>query len=256
MVGTEAMGRFAGKAALVVGGASGIGRAVAHRLAEEEARLAIADLDHRAADRLAAELDGFAFRMDVTDEGQVAGTLGRCRDTLGGLHVIFSSAGLLASGEIVSTDLATWNSCLEVNLTGAFLVAKHAVPILRDAGGGAILFTSSTAGLVGSAGQGAYCAAKFGIVGLTKALAAEVAGAGIRVNCLCPGWVDTGFNDPVWAFLGGRERAEAALLATVPLRRQASPEEIAAAAVFLLSEEASYITGSEFVVDGGLLGVR
>jgi dihydroanticapsin dehydrogenase len=250
------MERFRGRTALVVGGASGIGRAVARRLAEEGARVAVADLNREGAAGLAAELDGLVFGVDVTDEAGVAETLARAHEELGGLQAVFSSAGLLSAGEIAATDLATWNRCLGVNLTGAFLVAKYAFPILRDGGGGAILLTSSTAGLVGSPGQSAYCAAKFGIVGLTKALAAETAKDGIRVNCLCPGWVNTAFNDPVWEFLGGRGGAELELLATVPLRRQASPEEIAAAAAFLLSDDASYVTGAEFVIDGGLLAVR
>jgi len=250
------MERFEGRAALVVGGASGIGRAVARRLADEGARVAVADLDLQGATRVATAIGGLMLGVDVTDEASVAETFVRARDEFGGLHAVFSSAGVLTAGEIAATDLAIWNRCIGVNLTGAFLVAKHAVPILRDAGGGAILLTSSTSGLVGSRGQGAYCAAKFGIVGLTKALADETAQDRIRVNCLCPGWVDTLFNDPVWEFLGGRERAEGELLASVPLRRQASPKEIAGAAAFLLSDDASYVTGTALEIDGGLVGSR
>lgn len=250
------MGRFEGKSALVVGGAGGIGRAVAWRLAEEGARVAVADLNAEGASRTAEEIEGLALAVDVTDEAGVAQTVSRARDELGGLQAVFSSAGLLAAGEVDEMDLDTWNRCLTVNLTGAFLVAKHAVPAVRASGGGAILLTSSTSGLVGSRGQGAYCAAKFGIVGLTKALADEVGADRIRVNCLCPGWVDTPFNDPVWDFLGGKEGAEDELLSSVPLHRQGSPEEVAGAAAFLLSEDASYVTGTALEIDGGLLGVR
>ncbi len=144
---------------------------------------------------------------------------------------------------------------LAVNLKGAFLVAKQTIPHLK-ATRGSIVFTGSTSSLAGARGQGAYCASKAGIVGLARALADELADYGIRVNAVCPGWVDTSFNDPVWRHAGGRAAAEERLLSGVPLRRQGRPEEIAATMLFLASDAASYITGEVLAVDGGLMAIR
>ena len=247
-------GRFEGRTALVVGGAGGIGRAIAHRLADEGARVAIADLNLAGARAIAAEVGGLASGIDVTDEASVREALGRVAHEAGPFSAVVSTAGYLPAASLEHTTLEDWERSLAVNATGAFLVAKHAVPVLRERGGGAILLFSSTSGISGAPGEAAYAAAKAAVIGLTRVAAAEFAEHGIRVNCLCPGWVDTPFNDPVWEFLGGREAAEPAELAAVPLGRQGRPEEIAATAAFLLSDDASYITGVSYEVDGGVTG--
>jgi NAD(P)-dependent dehydrogenase (short-subunit alcohol dehydrogenase family) len=249
-------GRVAGKGALLVGGGGAIGAAVARLLAAEGARAAVADLDLGRAAAVADEIGGLALQVDVTDRRSVEALMAAAVSAFGSLSIVCMTAGLLIGKEIANLSEEEWERCLAVNLTGSFLVAKHALPALRQAGGGSILLMSSTSGITGSRGQAAYCAAKHGVVGLTRALADELAPEQIRVNCICPGWVDTPFNDSVWQHAGSRKEAERAILSTVPARRQASPEEIAPAALFLVSDEASYITGSIVVIDGGLTAVR
>jgi NAD(P)-dependent dehydrogenase (short-subunit alcohol dehydrogenase family) len=247
--------KLPGQAFLVIGGASGIGRAVATRLVACGARVVVGDIDADGASQVAAKLGATAIGVDVCDTESVRRATSAAIAAEGELAGVCSTAGLLMADDLESLTDADWRRCLDVNLTGSFNVARHAAAALRGRGG-SLLLTSSTAGLAGARGQVAYCAAKAGIVGLTRALADELAGARIRVNCLCPGWVDTPFNDPVWEHAGDRATAETALLATVPLRRQATPEEVAGAAVFLLSPHSEYVTGTAFVVDGGLMAVR
>jgi NAD(P)-dependent dehydrogenase (short-subunit alcohol dehydrogenase family) len=253
---TEYHTRLKDARVLVIGAASGIGRASALRLATEGASLAVADRNGKEAKATAAETGGPVFQVDVTDESEVERCLASAASSLGGLTGVFSTAGMLVGSALEETSLETWTECLEVNATGAFLVAKHSIPHLKRSGGGAILLTSSTSGLAGSRGQSAYCASKHAIIGLTRALADELAEHRIRVNCLAPGWIDTPFNDPVWELMGGKGRAEAQVLEMVPQRRQASPDEVAAAAAFLLSSDASYVNGVTMEVDGGLMAVR
>jgi NAD(P)-dependent dehydrogenase (short-subunit alcohol dehydrogenase family) len=235
--------RFADRVAYVTGGASGIGRELVDALRREGALVEVADIQATPP-------------TDVADSASVAASVARVIERRGRIDLVFSNAGVLHAGPVETMPEETFDEVIAVNLRGAFLVAKHTIPALRAAGGGAMVFTGSTSALVGSPGQGAYCASKAGIALLTRTLAAELAADSIRVNCVCPGWVDTPFNDPVWAELGGQAHAAPALLADVPLRRQAAPEEIVPAMLFLASEEASYITGEVLTIDGGMLAVR
>jgi 3-oxoacyl-[acyl-carrier protein] reductase len=239
---------------VVVGGASGIGAAAA-RLLAGTCELVIADLDRSNGEAVAAECEGEFVAADVTDETSVVRLFERVAE-LPPLRALVVTAGILPAAMLADMERADWDRCVAVNLTGAFLLAKHAHAPLSAAAGAAAVFTSSTAGLAGSRGQAAYCATKAGIIGLVRALSDEWAADGIRVNAVCPGWVDTPFNDPVWEQVGGRVRGEPALLASVPMRRQATAEEIAPVIEFLCSEAASYVTGQAVVADGGLMAVR
>jgi meso-butanediol dehydrogenase / (S,S)-butanediol dehydrogenase / diacetyl reductase len=235
-----AVPRFEGKVALVTGGSSGIGRMLSERLRQEGAAVVVADVSEPTP-------------TDVSDATSVRECVDRLLAAHGRLDVVFSNAGILLAENVETMDEAAFDLTLAVNLKGAFLVAKHTIPYLRATRGN-LVFTGSTSSLAGASGQGAYCASKAGIVGLARVLADELAKDGIRVNAVCPGWVDTPFNDPIWEYSG--KGAEAKLLSGVPLHRQARAEEVVAPMLFLASDEASYITGEVLVVDGGLMAVR
>lgn len=234
--------RFEGKVALVTGGSSGIGRMLVERLIQEGAAVVVADVSDPTP-------------TDVSDVSSVRECIDRLLVTHGRLDVVFSNAGVLRADNVETMDEAVFDRVLAVNLKGAFLVAKYTIPHLRATRGN-LVFTGSTSSLAGARGQGAYCASKAGIVGLVRVLADELAEDSIRVNAVCPGWVDTPFNDPVWEYGGRDAAAEAQLLVGVPMRRQARPGEIVGPMLFLASDDASYVTGEVFVVDGGLMAVR
>jgi NAD(P)-dependent dehydrogenase (short-subunit alcohol dehydrogenase family) len=237
-----------GKRALVTGAARGIGRAIADRLAAEGARVAAVDV---------APVDGaaLAVRADVRDEDAVRGAIDAAVAQWGGLDVVVANAAVqLSSAEDRADrlDLAVWRETLDVNLTGAFLTAKHGARALLAAGGGAIVCVGSPAGAYGIApGLQAYTASKAGIVGLVRTMAADYAGEAIRVNGVFPGITATPMNK---AWIDDPAAVERAV-AGVPMRRPGRPEEIAAVAAFLASEDASYVTGAIWTVDGGLTAV-
>lgn len=235
-------GSFAGKVALVTGGVGGIGGAVVSALRREQAAVAVADIRADPA-------------VDVTDPAQVNRCVAALIAEHGRLDCAFVVSGHLTAGRVEDTSVEDFDRTIAINLRGAFLVTKAVIPHLRVTRGN-LIFTGSTSSLVGSRGQAIYCAAKAGIVNFSRAVADEVAADGIRVNCVCPGWVDTPFNHPVWDAMRGDADAKEKLLAAVPMGRQATPEEIAPAMLFLASADASYITGETLVVDGGLVAVR
>jgi meso-butanediol dehydrogenase/(S,S)-butanediol dehydrogenase/diacetyl reductase len=271
-------GRFDGKVALITGAASGIGAATARRFAREGARVVIADINEAGAKQVAEDIDraggvAIAVRADVSDPREVEAMIGRAVEAFGRLDVLYNNATLMEVGPIAHLTLEGWNRTLAVNLTGVFLGMKQALPVMRKQGGGAIVNTASISGLAGDYGLAAYNAAKAGVVNLTRTAALEFARYRIRVNCVCPGGVETpllgsmlGDNEPVphWITTPGpagrsvpsaeerrrfRERFEKAH----PLGRLATPDEIASVACFLASDDASFITGAAIVADGGIM---
>jgi NAD(P)-dependent dehydrogenase (short-subunit alcohol dehydrogenase family) len=245
-----------GKRVVLAGCAANIGRATALRFAAEGASLFLVDLDPAVADtaRAASEAGvavGHAV-ADVAEPDQVRDALARAAELLGGIDVIVNNAGIQRSGEVEAFSVEDWHATMAINAGSCFLFAKYGVPHLREAGGGAIVFTSSVAGVRGGPPSlAAYSASKGAIVMFTKVLSREVGRWGIRVNALCPGWVDTAFNGPVIEYLGGREAVDRDVRANVPLGRQGEPDEIAGAMVFLASDDSAYMSGQALVVDGG-----
>ena len=245
-------GRLEGKVAVLTGAASGIGRAAAVKFAAEGARVVVADLSVEAGLAVAAEVGGVFVRADVTEPADVEAMYKAALEHFGGLDVCFNNAGISPPDDdsILETGLEAWHRVQEVNLTSVYLCCKAAIPILLEHGGGSIVNTASFVALMGAAtSQIAYTASKGGVLSMSRELGVQFARQGVRVNALCPGPVNTPLLRELFA---SDEQRAARRLVHVPMGRFAEPEEIAAAACFLASDEASFITASTFVVDGGI----
>jgi meso-butanediol dehydrogenase / (S,S)-butanediol dehydrogenase / diacetyl reductase len=253
------MDRFHGMSVVVTGGSHGIGRASALRFAAEGARVAVLDVRSEEGEAVAAECaraggQGRYYYCDVTDPDGVAEAVRSVVADQRAIHVVHANAGRLRAGTVLETDLDEWSRILSVNVTGMYLIVRETVPVMQKNGGGAVVTTGSISGMFGEPALTAYTASKAAVVNMTRSLAIDFASSGIRVNCVCPGWVDTGFNDPQFEHDQMTAGDIAALIErTVPMGRQGEPEEMAAAVAFLASADASYITGQTLVVDGGLL---
>lgn len=251
---TEKSGSFEGKVAFVTGAANGIGRAAALAFASEGANVVVADVaeqGNQETARMVEELGrrALALRCDVTRAEDVKAALDKTVEALGRLDFAFNNAGVEQPIKPVA-DIAAeeWDRIVDIDLRGVFLCMKHEIPLMLKQGGGAIVNTSSGAGVKGIAGQAAYCAAKFGIVGLSKAAALDYAKANIRVNVVCPGIIETPMMD---RFSGGTPEGRQRVIAQEPVGRMGKPEEIAAAVLWLCSDAAAFVVGHAMVIDGG-----
>jgi NAD(P)-dependent dehydrogenase (short-subunit alcohol dehydrogenase family) len=249
-------GLLDGRSALVTGGGSGIGRATCLAMAREGARVTVSDLPGAGAEETVALVraaggEAQAVHADVTQPDQVAAMVQAALAAYGPLHCAFNNAGIAAmhvgagGQRMGDISLQSWERMLAVNLTGVFLCMAQEIAAMERSGGGAIVNTASVAGLVGLPGSNAYVVAKHGVVGLTRAAAIDHAAAGIRVNAVCPGYIDTPMITEAMARRGEQ------ILGTVPLRRLGQAEEIAQAVVFLCSDRAAFMTGAAMPVDGG-----
>jgi dihydroanticapsin dehydrogenase len=247
-------GRLSGKSIIITGGVNNIGGEAVRLFIAEGARVVIADIDETGGKKAAARHGSAAtfLRVDVTDEESVKNMVDAGVAWLGGLDALCQNAGLQYAGPIEEFDAPRWDRLFAVNTRGIFFGVKYAVPHLRRAGGGVIVNMASLAGKRGAPGVAAYCASKGAVVAFGNALALELAKDRIRVNTICPGWIDTPFNDAAITYMGGRERQAEFVRRVVPLGRQGTPSEIAPLYVYLASDESSYMTGQALVVDGGI----
>lgn len=255
----EKTGRVAGKVALVSGAASGLGRATATRLAEEGAAVMIADIRLEPAEAVAADIrraDGraVAHKLDVTSDDDWRQAVARAERDFGKLDVVVNNAGTAEGGWIHKLSLERWRHVMAINLDGVFLGVKHGAEAMKRCGGGSIVNISSVAGLVGMAeGASAYCASKGGVTLLTRAAALEFAllKSNIRVNSVHPGYMQTPMLEGIIGLSRDPEAARAAMVRGEPIGRLGEPRDIANAVLYLASDEAAFVTGTQLVVDGG-----
>jgi NAD(P)-dependent dehydrogenase (short-subunit alcohol dehydrogenase family) len=258
------MGRLQDKSVIVTGAARGIGRAIAELFAGEGARVMLTDIDEDEVDSTAEVIRSQgsvadSFVQDVSDESTWEQVVATVVERFGGIDVLVNNAGIGKPCPIEQTSLDQWRQTMAVNLEGTFLGIKHVLPRMRDGGGGSIINLSSVGGIVGSPGMGAYCTSKGGVRLLTKSVALECAMSGckVRVNSIHPGFIDTGSAQEVAEQVMGLPPDEAIkrLTSMVPMARPGDPQEIAYGALYLASDESSYVTGAELVIDGGMSAV-
>jgi NAD(P)-dependent dehydrogenase (short-subunit alcohol dehydrogenase family) len=246
--------RLQGKTAVITGGCSGIGLATAKRFAEEGAQVVIGDLDTANGDRIAGELGGTFVHVDVTNADQVDALFAKAKQVYGSVDIAFNNAGISPPDDdsILDTGIDAWRRVQEVNLTSVYLCCKAALPYMLEQRKGSIINTASFVAVMGAAtSQISYTASKGGVLSMSRELGVQFAREGVRVNALCPGPVNTPLLQELFA--KDPERA-ARRLVHIPVGRFAEPEELANAVLFLASDESSFITASQFMVDGGISG--
>lgn len=248
--------RLSGKVAIVTGAGYGIGRAGALRFAETGAKVVVAEYvpagGAETAEMIRARGGEAVFvQTDVSRAEDCARAVQAAEEQFGGLHVLFANAGIMTNADVVSETEEQWDRLVGVNLKGIFLMAKYAVPAMLRSGGGSIINMSSVTGILGHGELAAYSAAKAAVAGLTRQMAVDYAGKGIRVNCVSPGTIDTPMLQRFLADVPDPEKARRSFISIHPIGRLGRPADVANAALFLASDEAGFVTGHNLVVDGG-----
>ena len=248
--------RLRGKVALITGAASGIGRATALLFAHEGAAVSAVDLDEAGGQAIAQTIvdDGgraIFLRCDVSQAADCQRAVGQTVEKLGGLDILFNNAGVIRRATVLDTTEAEWDRVMAVNVKSIFLLSSYAIPVMAQAGGGAIINTGSGWGLVGGRKAVSYCASKGAVVNMTRAMALDHGGQKVRVNCVCPGDTDTAMLRDEARQLGQSDEQFLAGAADRPLGRIGRPEDVAQAVLYLASDASSFVTGATLVVDGG-----
>jgi NAD(P)-dependent dehydrogenase (short-subunit alcohol dehydrogenase family) len=244
------------KTAWITGGGTGIGAAVAQRFAEAGANVALTGRRPEPLEVIAQNVGGLAVPADVRDEKAMADAVRMIVDRFGGLDIVIANAGVITEGAVDAMEPDAWQASVDINLTGVMNTLKSAMPVLAQKGSGAVVVVSSVAGMMGVPQSAAYCATKAGVIGLTRSMAVDYGPNGIRVNALCPGWVQTPMSEEEMAALAEEKGISVnasieAVTRHLPLARMAAPAEIAACAEFLASDDASFVTGAVLMADGG-----
>jgi dihydroanticapsin dehydrogenase len=238
-------GRLGGKKVVIAGAAAGIGRAAVIMFVKEGAQV-IGDINEQGSGQ------GASFvHCDVTSESDVQSLMAKAAEIMDGVDTLINNAGMLPHKKVTDFDVALWDKTFAVNARSNFLTVKYALPYIRKAGGGYIINMSSIAGLRGGGGASAYAASKAAVNGLTVALALELATEKIRVNSICPGWIDTPFNNPAIDFMGGLDKQAAFIKSHTPMQRQGTPGEVAALMLYLAADESAFVTAQAISINGG-----
>jgi len=250
--------RLSGKVAMITGGASGIGKSTAFLFAREGAKVVIADVNTAMAEATVSQIkkaggESCFVPTDVSNANQVKKAVKTAVDKYGKLDILFNNAAINPTGSVTEMAEEIWDKEIAVNLKGVFLCAKYAIPEMKRIGGGAIINTASIAGILANATNCAYCTSKAGVIMLTKQIAIDYASFNIRVNCICPGFVQTPMLETFFNAQPDPEASRKAVANIHPIGRIGKPEDIAYGALYLASDEASWVTGAALVIDGGLV---
>ena len=249
--------KLEGKVAIITGGSDGIGKAIAITFARHGAKVVIVGRDKGKGGRCLDELrkvgEAVYFKVDVSDAQQVKRMVEDTVQRYGRIDILINNAAVCPAGDVITTTEATWDEVLGVNLKGVFLCSKYSIPHMQKGGGGVIVNIGSINSLMAMENEAAYDASKGGVLMLTKAMALDFAKSNIRVNCICPGAIETTMLNTSLGTAKDPKAARASLIQRHPLRRTGTPEEVAQAALFLATNDSSFITGATFPVDGGIL---
>jgi len=245
-------GRLEGKVCVITGAGGGMGADAAVRFADEGAQVVVADIDGAAAEQVAGQIGGLAVQVDVADEASVQTLYTAAAERFGGIDVLYNNAGISPADDasVLETGLDAWERVQAVNTRGVYLCCKHGIPYLLERGGGSVINVASFVAIIGAAtSQISYTASKGAVLAMSKELAVQFARQSVRVNALCPGTVETPMLKSIW---GDDPAAAQRRLVHIPAGRLAQPREIVNAALFLASDESSYVSGATFLVDGGV----